>query len=62
LQAFAYLLELQSEGLIKELGLCNFDAQRTDEICTFVKDYAKSNNRGNYDMRPIVSNQVQVSL
>ena len=42
--------DLQLEGRIKALGLCNFDAIRTDEICTQLGPDA------------IVSNQVQVRL
>ncbi|KAG1831696.1 NADP-dependent oxidoreductase domain-containing protein [Suillus subluteus] len=44
------LQDLQNEGLISAVGLCNFDAIRTDEICT--------------QLGPgfIVSNQVQFSL
>ncbi|OCH86359.1 Aldo/keto reductase [Obba rivulosa] len=50
LTALQYLQELQQEGKITTLGLCNFDAIRTDEICT--------------ELGPgvVVSNQVQFSL
>ncbi|EIW74974.1 Aldo keto reductase [Coniophora puteana RWD-64-598 SS2] len=34
LNALQILQDLQNEGLIKTVGLCNFDAIRTDEICT----------------------------
>ncbi|THH15439.1 hypothetical protein EW146_g5040 [Bondarzewia mesenterica] len=34
MKALRHLQDLQSEGLITTLGLCNFDAIRTDEICT----------------------------
>jgi hypothetical protein len=46
--AFRHLRDIQSEGLISTLGLCNFDSIRADEICT---DLGKG---------VIVSNQVQV--
>jgi len=48
--ALQILQDLQNEGLISAVGLCNFDAIRTDEICT--------------QLGPgfIVSNQVQFSL
>ncbi|KAI6143383.1 NADP-dependent oxidoreductase domain-containing protein [Pisolithus tinctorius] len=50
LSALQILQDLQHEGLISAVGLCNFDAIRTDEICT--------------QLGPgfIVSNQVQFSL
>lgn len=50
LTALQILQDLQNEGLISAVGLCNFDAIRTDEICT--------------QLGPgfIVSNQVQFSL
>ncbi|EGN92064.1 hypothetical protein SERLA73DRAFT_191639 [Serpula lacrymans var. lacrymans S7.3] len=50
LTALQILQDLQHEGLISAVGLCNFDAIRTDEICT--------------QLGPgfIVSNQVQFSL
>lgn len=50
LSALQILQDLQHEGLISTVGLCNFDAIRTDEICT--------------QLGPgfIVSNQVQFSL
>ncbi|EMD32051.1 hypothetical protein CERSUDRAFT_119052 [Gelatoporia subvermispora B] len=50
LTALRYLQDLQNEGKLVTLGLCNFDAIRTDEICT--------------ELGPgtIVSNQVQFSL
>ncbi|KAG6378001.1 NADP-dependent oxidoreductase domain-containing protein [Boletus reticuloceps] len=50
LRALQILQDLQQEGLISAVGLCNFDAIRTDEICT--------------QLGPgfIVSNQVQFSL
>lgn len=34
LKALETLRELQDEGCISALGLCNFDSIRTDEICT----------------------------
>lgn len=48
LPALEILNDLRDEGLISAIGLCNFDAIRTDEICT--------------QLGPgiIVSNQVQV--
>ncbi|TFY54946.1 hypothetical protein EVG20_g9499 [Dentipellis fragilis] len=48
--ALRQLQDLQREGLITTLGLCNFDTARTDEICTQLGPGA------------IVSNQVQFSL
>ncbi|KAH9044967.1 Aldo/keto reductase [Lactarius deliciosus] len=48
--ALRYLLDLQADGLISAIGLVNFDAVRTDEICTQLGPGA------------IVSNQVQFSL
>ncbi|KAG9308213.1 NADP-dependent oxidoreductase domain-containing protein [Chiua virens] len=50
LTALQILQDLQQEGLVSAVGLCNFDAIRTDEICT--------------QLGPgfIVSNQVQFSL
>ncbi|KAF8055146.1 NADP-dependent oxidoreductase domain-containing protein [Lyophyllum atratum] len=50
LTALRILQDLKSEGLISALGLCNFDAIRTDEICTHLGPGA------------IVSNQVQFSI
>ncbi|QRV85484.1 aldo/keto reductase family protein [Ceratobasidium sp. AG-Ba] len=50
LQALNHLRDLQSEGIITAIGLCNFDTIRTDEICTSLGPGA------------IVSNQVQFSL
>lgn len=46
--ALRHLQDLQAEGKVTTIGLCNFDAIRTDEICT--------------ELGPgsIVSNQVQV--
>ncbi|KAG8741130.1 hypothetical protein FRC10_003274 [Ceratobasidium sp. 414] len=49
LDALNYLRELQAEGMITAIGLCNFDTIRTDEICASLGPGA------------IVSNQVQVS-
>ena len=48
LVALRHLQDLQEEGKITNIGLCNFDAIHTDEICT--------------ELGPgsIVSNQVQV--
>jgi len=46
--ALQRLQDLQREGLISALGLCNFDTIRMDEICTTLGP------------RSIVSNQVQV--
>lgn len=34
LTALQVLQDLQHEGLISAVGICNFDAVRTDEICT----------------------------
>lgn len=48
IEALQRLYELHSEGWIANIGLCNFDSRRTDEICTAL-------GRGT-----IVSNQVQV--
>ncbi|KZT00477.1 Aldo/keto reductase [Laetiporus sulphureus 93-53] len=48
--ALRHLQDLQHEGKIATLGLCNFDAIRTDEICTELVPGS------------IVSNQVQFSL
>ncbi|KAA1467011.1 Aldo/keto reductase [Dentipellis sp. KUC8613] len=48
--ALRQLQDLQREGLITTLGLCNFDTAHTDEICTQLGPGA------------IVSNQVQFSL
>jgi diketogulonate reductase-like aldo/keto reductase len=48
MSALEILHDLQSEGLITAIGLCNFDAIRTDEICTQLGPGV------------IVSNQVQV--
>ncbi|THH04176.1 hypothetical protein EW145_g5711 [Phellinidium pouzarii] len=50
LEALRHLKDLQAEGFIKAIGLCNFDSIRTDEICTQLGPGA------------IVSNQVQFSL
>ncbi|KAJ7281051.1 NADP-dependent oxidoreductase domain-containing protein [Mycena rebaudengoi] len=47
--ALEILRELQTEGLISAIGLCNFDALRTEEICTRFPGL-------------IVSNQIQFSL
>lgn len=48
--ALQQLQDLQKEGLISALGLCNFDAIRMDEVCTTLGPGS------------IVSNQVQVRL
>lgn len=48
LVALQLLQDLQREGLISALGLCNFDAVRMDEICTSLGPDS------------IVSNQIQV--
>ncbi|PPQ97320.1 hypothetical protein CVT26_006638 [Gymnopilus dilepis] len=48
--ALNYMMDLKSEGLISAIGLCNFDAIRTDEICTVLGPGV------------IVSNQVQFSV
>jgi aryl-alcohol dehydrogenase-like predicted oxidoreductase len=50
LVALRHLRDLQNEGQICALGLCNFDSIRTDEICTQLGPGV------------IVSNQVQFSL
>ncbi|KAJ7479533.1 NADP-dependent oxidoreductase domain-containing protein [Mycena latifolia] len=49
LKAIDLLSQLKTEGLIAAIGLCNFDAARTAEICTQFPGL-------------IVSNQVQFSL
>ncbi|KAJ7075308.1 NADP-dependent oxidoreductase domain-containing protein [Mycena belliarum] len=49
LTALEILSQLRTEGLIAAIGLCNFDAARTAEICTHFPGI-------------IVSNQVQFSL
>jgi len=46
--ALRYLQDMQRDGHINALGLVNFDAVRTDEICTQLGPGS------------IVSNQVQV--
>ncbi|KZT21740.1 Aldo/keto reductase [Neolentinus lepideus HHB14362 ss-1] len=48
--ALRHLQDLQQEGLITAIGLCNFDSIRSDEICTQLGPGS------------IVSNQVQFSL
>lgn len=48
LVALQHLNDFRNEGLIKAIGLCNFDTIRTDEICTQLGPGV------------IVSNQVQV--
>ena len=50
LTALSHLCDLKMEGVISAIGLCNFDAIRTDEICTQLGPGA------------IVSNQVQVRV
>ncbi|KAH7909488.1 NADP-dependent oxidoreductase domain-containing protein [Hygrophoropsis aurantiaca] len=50
INALQILQDLQAEGLIKTVGLCNFDAKRTEQICTTLGPGF------------IVSNQVQFSL
>lgn len=50
LTALQHLQSLQAEGKIGEIGLCNFDAIHTDEICASLGPGA------------IVSNQIQFSL
>ncbi|THG95453.1 hypothetical protein EW026_g6204 [Hermanssonia centrifuga] len=50
LTALRILKELQNEGSIVSLGLCNFDSVRTDEICTEIGPSS------------IATNQVQFSL
>ncbi|KAG5724606.1 General stress protein 69 [Termitomyces sp. T112] len=50
LSALQILRDLKTEGLISAIGLCNFDASRTDEICTQLGPGV------------IVSNQVQFSI
>ncbi|ESK92974.1 aldo keto reductase [Moniliophthora roreri MCA 2997] len=50
MKALENLHQLKEEGLITELGLCNFDTIRTDEICTQLGPGV------------IVSNQVQFSV
>jgi len=48
--ALRHMQDLQSEGKIVNIGLCNFDTIRTDEICTSLGPGS------------IVSNQIQFSL
>ncbi|KAI0820528.1 Aldo/keto reductase [Trametes gibbosa] len=48
--ALQYLLQLRSQGKIRQIGLCNFDTRRTDEVCTVLGPGC------------IVSNQVQFSI
>jgi len=48
--ALEILRELQHENLVATIGLCNFDAARTDQICTQLGPGS------------VVSNQVQFSL
>ncbi|KAI0071795.1 Aldo/keto reductase [Panus rudis PR-1116 ss-1] len=50
LDALEHLKQLKEDGVISNIGLCNFDAIRTDEICTELGP------------RAIVSNQVQFSI
>ncbi|KAF8837521.1 Aldo/keto reductase [Paxillus ammoniavirescens] len=50
LTALQVLQDLRQEGLVSAVGLCNFDAIHTDEICT------------HFGQGFIVSNQVQFSL
>ncbi|KAJ8075239.1 hypothetical protein PM082_019572 [Marasmius tenuissimus] len=50
IETLELLHDLQNEGLISSLGLCNFDTIRMDEICTQLGPGV------------IVSNQVQFSL
>jgi diketogulonate reductase-like aldo/keto reductase len=47
--ALQCLADLKDEGYISAIGLCNFDAVHTDEICTRLGPGV------------VVSNQVQVS-
>ena len=48
--ALQYLVQLRQAGKIRNLGLCNFDTKRTEEICVAL-------NPGD-----IVSNQVAVGV
>ncbi|KAF4622886.1 hypothetical protein D9613_002422 [Agrocybe pediades] len=50
IDALGHLLDLKAEGKIAAIGLCNFDAIHTDEICT------------EFGPNAIVSNQVQFSV
>ncbi|KAJ6534145.1 NADP-dependent oxidoreductase domain-containing protein [Mycena capillaripes] len=50
ISALEIMNDMRGEGLIRAIGLCNFDAIRTDEICTQLGPGV------------IVSNQVQFSL
>ncbi|KAI0742242.1 Aldo/keto reductase [Daedaleopsis nitida] len=50
LNAIEHLLSLRSAGKLRNLGLCNFDTARTEEICV------------TFGAGCIVSNQVQFSL
>jgi diketogulonate reductase-like aldo/keto reductase len=49
LTAIQVLRDLQEEGMITAIGLCNFDTIRTEEICA------------RFGKGSIVSNQVQVT-
>lgn len=55
LQAIEYLVELTHTRpeLVTAIGLCNFDAKRTEEVCQYM--VAQTGSTG------IVSNQVQAS-
>ncbi|KAH9852871.1 Aldo/keto reductase [Lenzites betulinus] len=48
--ALQYLLQLRSQGKIRQIGLSNFDTRRTDEVCTVLGPGC------------VVSNQVQFSI
>ena len=50
MDALQHLADLEDEGLISAIGLCNFDTIHTDEICTVLGPGV------------IVSNQVQVRI
>jgi len=49
MDALQHLQDIRNDGAIGEVGLVNFDAIRTDEICTQYPGL-------------VVSNQVQVSV
>ncbi|KIK65423.1 hypothetical protein GYMLUDRAFT_978513 [Collybiopsis luxurians FD-317 M1] len=56
LTALEILLDLKTNGWISELGLCNFDSIRTDEICTQLGPGAISSNQIQFsliDTRPL---------
>ncbi|KAI0365845.1 Aldo/keto reductase [Pilatotrama ljubarskyi] len=50
MDALQHLLQLRSSGRIRNIGLCNFDTRRTDEVCTVLGPGS------------IVSNQIAFSI